>query len=41
MTQHSSNIAKVLEITLKQMVKVGDKQLGPQTGDMTSFQQRR
>ena len=30
------NIAKVLEITLNNG-KVGDKQLGPQTGDMTSF----
>ena len=30
------NIAKVLEITLNNG-KVGDKQLGPQTGDITSF----
>lgn len=30
------NIAKVLEITLNNG-KVGDKQLGPQTGDLTSF----
>ncbi len=30
------NIAKVLEITLNNG-KVGDKQLGPQTGDMTTF----
>lgn len=36
MTQQFFNIAKVLEITLNNG-KVGDKQLGPQTGDMTSF----